>query len=143
MEKIRAYNEVEKRKQALQRKKEREEQVRLQEEYNRILDKQEQQRKEEVAKREEKIKNLMDRMGEVVKKTDEAEKALDLQILNAALKKGREAEELEKEKARKFVLKNKQLYIGLKEQVDAKQRKREQERRKNEDFVQMVLKKDK
>lgn len=39
-------------------------------------------------------------MGDVVKKSDEAEKALDLQILNAALKKGRDDEKAEKEKAK-------------------------------------------
>jgi len=49
----------------------------MQEEYIRTLDEQEEKRKQEVIKREEKIKNLMDRMGDVVRKTDEAEKALD------------------------------------------------------------------
>lgn len=84
----------------------------------------------------------MDRMGDVVKKSDEAEKALDLQILNAALKKGRDDEKAEKEKAKQFIQKNKQMMKGLKEQVDAKRLEREQERQKNLQYAKTVIETD-
>lgn len=54
-------------------------------------------------------------MGDVVKKTDEAERAFDLQILNEALRKEKNAEEQEKQEKLKAMSRHKQLQIGLKQ----------------------------
>lgn len=61
------------------------------------------------------MKKLMDQMGDVVKKTDEAERAFDLQILNEALRKEKNAEEQEKQEKLKAMSRHKQLQIGLKQ----------------------------
>ena len=46
-------------------------------------------------RREDKMRNCMDRMGEVYKKSDAAEKEFDMKILRDQLKKDKEAEERE------------------------------------------------
>ena len=67
-------NELEKVRRLGEMDKERKKQIKMQEEYNAMLDKQDQQRAEEWAKREERIQKIMGRMGDVHKKTDHAER---------------------------------------------------------------------
>lgn len=57
---------------------------------------QEKKRAEELAAREKRVQDTMDRMGEVLKKSDDAEKKQDIMILNGIMKKDKEAEEKEK-----------------------------------------------
>ena len=57
---------------------------------------QEKKRAEELAAREKRVQDTMDRLGEVLKKSDGAEKKQDIMILNGIMKKDKEAEEKEK-----------------------------------------------
>lgn len=63
-----------------------------------MLDKQEKQRAEEWAAREARMKNIMNRMGDVYKKTDAAEREQDKRTLAEQLKKDKEAEAKEQRK---------------------------------------------
>ena len=56
------------------KEQERQEAVKLQEQYAAQLDLQEKKRAEEWAAREKRVQDSMNRMGEVIKKSDEAEK---------------------------------------------------------------------
>ena len=67
-------NDVEKIRRLGEQEKERRKQIKLQEEYNAMLDRQDKQRAEQVAAREERIKKIMGAMGDVYKKTDHAER---------------------------------------------------------------------
>ena len=80
----------------------------------------------------------MDRMGDVVRKTDEAERALDMQILNDTIKKNIQAEKREQDNQKRAVQRYKELQIGLKKQVEEQQKKREKERRLNDKYVKSV-----
>ena len=63
-----------------------------------MLDKQEKQRADQCAAREERIQKIMNRMGEVYKKTDDAEKAQDRKTLKEQLEKDKAAAAEEKKK---------------------------------------------
>ena len=56
-----------------------------------------------MAAREKRIQDTMNRMGEVMKKSDEAERRQDIIILNGILQKDKEAEEKEKKKKEAFM----------------------------------------
>ena len=56
-----------------------------------------------MAAREKRIQDTMNRMGEVMKKSDEAERRQDMIILNGILQKDKEAEEKEKKKKEAFM----------------------------------------
>jgi len=68
------------------------------EEYNRMLDKQDKMRADEWEKRESKIKKSMARMGDVMKKSDAAEKEFEARIVRDQILKDKEAEAREKKK---------------------------------------------
>lgn len=82
-------NEEEKKKRMADKEKDRLHQIYLIEEYNRILDKQDKQRADEWAARENKIKKSMERMGDVVKKNNNAEKEFEARIVKDAIAKGK------------------------------------------------------
>ncbi len=63
-----------------------------------MLDKQDKQRADEWAAREQRIQNIMNRMGDVYKKTDHAEKEQDRKTLQEQLEKNKVFEANEKEK---------------------------------------------
>ena len=79
--KIIKENEIKKREKQKQADKEKMEQIRLDEQYNKLLDEQEKKRAEEMAKREEKIQKIMNRMPDVSKKGRELEMLEDKRIL--------------------------------------------------------------
>ena len=87
-------------------------------EYNRMLDEADKKRAEEKAKRDEKIKNLMDRMGDVIRKTDEAEKEQDKRLLAQQLQKDKEAERLEQKKRDDIAKKNQECTKLLGKQIE-------------------------
>ena len=66
------------------------------EDYNKILDQQEKQRAEEFEKREKKIRDAMNRMGDVKKKSDKAEKEFEMKILKESIKNDQIAEDNER-----------------------------------------------
>ncbi len=74
-------NDVEKQRRLGEQEYDRMKQVKVQEEYNAMLDKQEKQRADEWAAREQRIQKIMGRMGDVYKKTDHAERAQDRKTL--------------------------------------------------------------
>lgn len=80
----------------MKKQEEKEEQIRLMEEYNRLQDKLEQQRLEEWERREKKIKDAMDRMGEVYKKSNKAEMELENRIMREQMEKDQKDEAKER-----------------------------------------------
>ena len=80
------------------KEKERLEAVKMQEDYCKLQDQQDKKRADEWEARERKIQESMNRMGDVIRKTDEAEKKQDLLILKQSLIKDKEAEQAEKKK---------------------------------------------
>ena len=62
----------------------------------------------------------MARMGEVLKKSDEAEKRQDLIILNGILQKDKEAAEAERRKKEAFLKLNREINQTLANQVQEK-----------------------
>ena len=91
-------NEEEKKKKLDVKEKERLEAVKMQEDYCKLQDQQDKKRADEWEARERKIQESMNRMGDVIRKTDEAEKKQDLLILKQSLIKDKEAEQAEKKK---------------------------------------------
>ena len=84
-QKIIKANEEEKKKRVALKEAEKMEQIKLMEDYNRILDQQEKQRAEEFERRDKRIRDAMNRMGDVKKKSDKAEKEFELKILKESL----------------------------------------------------------
>ena len=51
------------------------------EEYNRMMDEAEKKREQEIEKRNNRIQEMMNRMGDVIKKSDAAEKEMERRLL--------------------------------------------------------------
>lgn len=64
---------------------EKQKQIELMEEYNRRMDLEDEKRAKEKADRHERIQKIMNRMGDVVKKSDAAEREFDRKILRDQL----------------------------------------------------------
>ena len=78
------------------------------------MDAQDKKRADEKAAREQRIQNIMNKMGEVLKKSDAAEKAEDVRILNQQLEKDKQAAKREQEQANHA----RQLNIQIKKELD-------------------------
>lgn len=77
------------------------------EEYDRMLENQEKKRARETAERERKVQEIMNKMGDVLKKDNNEEKKLELKILNEALEKDKKAEKDEQLQKEIKLFKNK------------------------------------
>lgn len=118
------------------------EQIKLQEEYNRMLDKQDKYRAEQKAARDEKIMKIINRMGEVFKKSDTAERAHDKRILEQQLLKDKEAEKAEKQKKDRARQQNLRMLEELDQQIVEKQKQKEKELKNNQKYIKMVISQD-
>lgn len=87
-----------------------------------MQDKAEKQRADERAARDQRILNIMNRMGEVYKKTDHAEREQDRKTLEEQLKKNKEAELGEKKKRDLSRQRNMNIKKELDKQVQEKQK---------------------
>ena len=96
--KIIKMNEEEKVKRMEHKEKERLAQIKLIDDYNEMLDKQEKQRAQEWANREQRIKNSMAKMGDVIKKNNDAEQVFEQKLLRDIMKKDKEGEQREQQK---------------------------------------------
>jgi len=99
------------------------------EDYKQYVEKEEQRRAREFANREKKMKTIMDRMGTVIKRSDEEERARDKILVQQAIKK--DQEEVEKDiKLKKAALdKSVELKRSLANQILSREisKKREKE----------------
>ena len=77
------------------------------EEYDRMLENQEKKRAKETAERERKVQEIMNKMGDVLKKDNNEEKKLELKILNEALERDKKAEKDEQLQKEIKLFKNK------------------------------------
>lgn len=82
-----------------------------------LLEAQERKRAEEKAAREARIAAIMDRMGDVVKKSDDAERAFDKMIIKQAMQKDKEAEASERKQKAMALERNKEIRRTLAQQV--------------------------
>ena len=80
--KIIEMNEMEKVKRVHDQVKEKELAVKMQKDMDILLEGQERKRAEDKAAREARVQAIMDRMGDVVKKTDDVERAFDKKIIH-------------------------------------------------------------
>lgn len=87
------------------------------EEYIRMQELAEEKREQEKIARAEKIQKLMDRMGDVVKKGQDAEKQYEMRLLRDALKKDKEAEAEEKRRKMAYLHRNQEVNRELAKQV--------------------------
>ena len=72
-----------------------------------MLENQEKKRARETAERERKVQEIMNKMGDVLKKDNNEEKKLELKILNEALEKDKKAEKDEQLQKEIKLFKNK------------------------------------
>jgi hypothetical protein len=73
----------------------------------------------------------MERMGDVLKKSDDAERQLEQKLLREALKKDREGEAREMKEKEAARLREVNMIAELGEQMRVKQKQREQELKQN------------
>ena len=97
-QKVIRENEIERQEREKDKERQKLEAIKMTEQYNAMLDKQERQRAEQIQAREDKIKKMMDSMGDVLKKSDHAEREQDKRILAQQMQKDREAEQADKNK---------------------------------------------
>ena len=72
-----------------------------------MLENQEKKRAKETAERERKVQEIMNKMGDVLKKDNNEEKKLELKILNEALERDKKAEKDEQLQKEIKLFKNK------------------------------------
>ena len=108
-------NEIEKKKKLIEAQKDKEIAQQMMRDIELAEIQKEKKREEEKQAREEKIKKIMDRMGDVIAKSDEAEKAFDRQIIKDALQKDKEANMRDKQKAKAVFEREKELRRTLAE----------------------------
>lgn len=107
-----------------------------------MLDRQEKMRADEWAKREMRIKQSMDRMGDVIRKNNDADRKFEEQLLRDALQKDKENELKEKKMKEQAKQRDLNLIAELNEQIKDKQRQREREVEQNEQYIKMVIDQD-
>lgn len=117
-------NDVEKQRRLGEQEQDRVKQVKVQEEYNAMLDKQDKQRADEWTAREQRIQKIMGRMGDVYKKTDHAEREQDRRTLEQQLRKDKDAEVKEKRKRDASRQRNVDIKKELDKQMQEKQKLR-------------------
>ena len=126
----------------MKKQEEKEEQIRLMEEYNRLQDKLEQQRLEEWERREKKIKDAMDRMGEVYKKSNKAEMELENRIMREQMEKDQKDEAKERKQREQARQRDIAVKKSLDEQIQFKYKQKEHELIENQKFIKMVITQD-
>ena len=141
-QKIIAMNEHEKQKRDGEARKEKERAVKMMEDLERLAVEQDRKRGAEKAKREARITAIMSRMGDVAKKSDEAEKAFDLQILKDALQKDKVANDEDARKKKAAYDRAAELRRVLLVQTEEVRRRKSKVKEENAKFVRMVLRQD-
>lgn len=81
-------------------------------------------------------------MGEVLKKSDAAEKAEDVRILNQQLEKDKQAAKREQEQANHARQLNIQIKKELDVQVKEKNQKKQLELKENQKYIKMIMNQD-
>lgn len=100
-------------------------------------------RQEEWNKREQKIKDAMGRMADtVLKKSNEAEKAMEKRALQYALEKDKREEQAEKKKKQAMRQRDIEVKRTLDQQINERNQIKAEEMEKNKVYIQMVLDRD-
>ena len=81
-------------------------------------------------------------MGEVIQKTNDAERVFEEKLIRDARNRDKENEEKERNKKEEARRRDLQLISELNEQMKYKQVTRKQEQLQNEDYIKMVIKQD-
>ena len=122
-QKVIKENEKEKEKRLKEKEVEKEKQNKIIEEYNKMIDLQEKKRAEEWAAREAKIKNAMGRMADtVLKKSNQAEKEMEMRALQYANEKDKKEELQERRKKEAIMKRDLEIKKTLDMQIEEKKR---------------------
>ena len=118
---------------------EKQKQIELMEEYNRRMDLEDEKRAKEKADRHERIQKIMNRMGDVVKKSDAAEREFDRKILRDQLQKDKQAAEAERKVMELSRQRNRQIKVSLDAQIEEQRKVREMELKDRQEYIQQVI----
>ena len=112
------------------------------EEMEELQAKEDARRAAEWAKREERIKRQMERMGDVVKKSNAAEKEFEARIMRDQLQKDKDDEAKERRKKEAAREREQALLRTLDRQMQEKREMRKREEATNAKYIKMVIDQD-